>query len=168
MTIDLTPLDEIRARTKSVENSRLRALKVEPDPVMGINAVLLRSAADVDGYYMNILEIMSGPHYETPVVKLETAHQIVAAARDAHALMLIVDAIKTTMEQEAADLRITADRLTQDALKPPTSTTRADRQQAREDAERYRNFSSWADSVAYKIPKIIDSILSPKEDTPNE
>lgn len=162
----MTNLDEIRARTKSTDYSTLRGLKVEPDPVFGINAVLLRGVPDVDvDGYMNILEIMSGPHYETPVMRLETAHAVVNAARDAHTLMLIVDAIKAKFSHDAMQLQATSAQLSREALRP--NLAKADRQAACEDAERYRNYSAWADSQQRQLETIIDSILNPKEDTPN-
>lgn len=125
----MTTLDEIRARTKSTENSQLRAMA-------GVRVV--------------------GPH----------AQASVDAARDAHALMLVVDAIRAKFENDAKQLQATSAQLSREALRPQPS--KADKQAALEDAERYRHYSTWADSQQRQLETIIDSILNPKEDTPNE
>lgn len=159
----MTTLDEIRARTKSTEYSTLRGLKVEPDPVFGINAVLLRNTADGDGM-MNILGIMDDGRYQTPVMDLEDAHAVMNAARDAKTLMLIVDAIRAKLTHEAVTLRDTVERMEINVKSLP----RGERSDAYDELNRYRHYSAWADSVAKKVPMIIDEILNPKEDTPNE
>lgn len=162
----MTTLDEIRARTKSTEYSRLSGLKVEPDPLYGVNAVLLRATADGDGYF-NILGTMDGlGPAPTPVMELDDARAIVHAARDAYTLRTIVDAIRAKFENDAKQLQATSAQLSREALRPELA--KADRQAACEDAERYRNYSTWADSQQRQLETIIESILNPKEDLPNE
>ncbi|ASX98954.1 hypothetical protein SEA_ROSIEPOSIE_58 [Arthrobacter phage RosiePosie] len=166
MTADLTALDAIRQRTRSWAAGKLRTAKLVTSPFNGRFAAL--NGVTPEGIELNMVMVNHDPGgTTTPVLEVDKAEAIVAAARDAKALMTIVDTLRTQFKHEAEQLRITADRLTQDSLHPATSTTKAERREARETAERYRNFSSWADSVAYKVDKIIDDVLNPKEDAPN-
>ncbi|ASX98730.1 hypothetical protein SEA_COLUCCI_61 [Arthrobacter phage Colucci] len=167
MTADLTALDAIRERTRSWAAGKLRTARIVKSPQTGRFAVL--NGVTPEGIELNMVMVNHDPGgTKTPVFEVEKAEAIVAAARDAKALMTLVDTLRTQFKHEAEQLRITADRLTQDSLHPPIDRDKAGRQEARETAERYRNFSSWADSVAYKMDKTIDDVLNPKEDRPNE
>ncbi|AIZ01737.1 hypothetical protein ArV1_049 [Arthrobacter phage vB_ArtM-ArV1] len=150
----MTTLDEIRERTRSALNTRLRTLKIEPDPIMGEYSPLL--AATDDGLFNLILTVSDG-NYDTPVVPLADAHQIVHAARDAHALMLALDAIRAQVSFTAEQFRNTSNRLNQEVIDgSPDRDVDA--------AARYANYASANEAIASRLDKIIDDVLNPKEE----
>ncbi|QGZ17157.1 hypothetical protein HYQ19_gp058 [Arthrobacter phage DrYang] len=158
MTYDLTPLDGMRERAKSTTSHLLRTLNVEANPLAKDYAVML------DANRLNVLALFENTNaagtFQTPVIKLENAEAIVAAARDAHTLMRLVDAIREKFQHEAQQLQATSGQLSREALRPHKS--KADKESAFEDAARYRHYSTWADSVVRTLDKLISEILNPE------
>ncbi|AYD81554.1 hypothetical protein HYP71_gp060 [Arthrobacter phage KBurrousTX] len=158
MTYDLTPLDGMRERTKSDASHLLRTLNVEANPLAKHYAVML------DANRLNVLAMFENTNragtFTTPVISVENAEAIVAAARDAHNLVHLVDGIRAKFEHEAKQLQATSAQLSREAIRPGLS--KADRKAACEESERYRNYSTWADSVVRTLDKTIAELLNPE------